>query len=670
MKQMLRSSGLSIFRFRWAFPMRMLVICAFVACAATASAAPAAQRAAADKPSEVGHVRAWNSETYTRIVIDLGDHARPQAKYQAVRITNPDRIYFDIQNAALSSELLRRPVAAPRYGYLKTVRLTQSRGDVVRVVLELSQVKDYSVFELSNPNRLVIDVYGLKAQTAETVAKTRENSDTDRLVLAPQSTAAALRAPRANKEYAAVRDAPKDAGSGSPQIAQSETTHDTSSVTGGAARLRAATKLPPATTLATSLATSVGATLRKTAAPSAPATPMATNPGTAAIAAAATPNVRVSLQPAKPAHAGNDVAEGFGASPLPEPMHDGTRSLTRALGLKTGRIVIDAGHGGHDTGTKGPSGLMEKDVCLDVALRVGKLVSERLPAAEIVYTRKADKFVSLEKRTAVANEAKADLFLSIHANSSENPATRGIETYYLNFGTSPEALDVAMRENVATQSSVHDLQALVSKIARNEKTAESREFATEIQEYLAKRVENATRSGLDRGVRQAPFAVLIGANMPSVLAEISFLSNPADERWLAKSENRERVADGLYHGIEAYLQSTNSLTANLKSPGDAAARVTVHGGGVQSLAARASSLGTPQAASGAAGVRPVRSARKAPGGTTTRHSVSNNSALGNSALGNSASGNSAPDPAEVNSVEETTRIVASRRPPSASGLQP
>ncbi len=129
-------------------------------------------------------------------------------------------------------------------------------------------------------------------------------------------------------------------------------------------------------------------------------------------------------------HAGNEVAAGFGASPLPEPMHDGTRSLTRALGLKTGRIVIDAGHGGHDTGTIGPSGLMEKDVCLDVALRVGKLVSERLPAAEIVYTRKADRFVSLSRNARQwRTKLKRTFFLSIHANSSENPTTRGIETY-------------------------------------------------------------------------------------------------------------------------------------------------------------------------------------------------------------------------------------------------
>jgi N-acetylmuramoyl-L-alanine amidase len=288
------------------------------------------------------------------------------------------------------------------------------------------------------------------------------------------------------------------------------------------------------------------------------------------VAAPGTPTVvhdgaEVSAAIPKSADTVKEVAETLGPASLPAPMHNGGQSLTRALGLKIGRIVIDAGHGGHDTGTIGPNGLMEKDVSLDVALRVGKLVAQRLPAAEIVYTRDDDTYVSLEKRTAIANQAKADLFLSIHANSSDDPATRGVETYYLNFSDTPEAMDVATRENAVAQSSVHDLQNLVSKIARNEKTEESHDFATDIQDSLAKHMENTSHPGPDRGVRKAPFVVLIGANMPSVLAEISFLSNPADEQWLKKSENRQHIAEGLYRGIEAYLQSTNSLAANLRS---------------------------------------------------------------------------------------------------------
>ena len=224
--------------------------------------------------------------------------------------------------------------------------------------------------------------------------------------------------------------------------------------------------------------------------------------------------------------------------------------------------MIDAGHGGHDTGTIGPTGLMEKDLCLDVALRLGKIIQQHLPSAEVVLTREDDTYIPLERRTEIANQAKADLFISVHANSSQDHKARGIETYYLNFTGSSDAMEVASRENALSENGVHDLQDIVTKIARSEKIEESRDLATMIQDSLSKRMENLNRGDRNRGVRKAPFVVLIGADMPSVLAEISFLSNPSDELWLKKPENRQRVADGLYRGIETYLQSTNSLTSN------------------------------------------------------------------------------------------------------------
>jgi N-acetylmuramoyl-L-alanine amidase len=269
--------------------------------------------------------------------------------------------------------------------------------------------------------------------------------------------------------------------------------------------------------------------------------------------------VKKSSVKGKTAH---DQAVEMGPLPIPELTLDGQHSLTRALGLKIGRIVIDAGHGGHDTGTIGPTGLMEKDLCLDVSLRVGKLIGQRLPAADVVYTRDDDTFIPLEQRTQIANEAQADLFLSIHANSSPDQKARGIETYYLNFTGSSDAMEVASRENALSGNSVHDLQDIVNKIARNEKIEESRDFAGIVQNSMAQRMEGINRGERNRGVRKAPFVVLIGANMPSVLAEISFVSNPSDEQWLKKPENRQRVAEGLYHGIETYLQSTNSLANN------------------------------------------------------------------------------------------------------------
>ncbi len=247
----------------------------------------------------------------------------------------------------------------------------------------------------------------------------------------------------------------------------------------------------------------------------------------------------------------------------PQPTRDGHSTLTRALGLKIGRIVIDAGHGGHDTGTIGPTGLMEKDLCLDVALRLGKIIKQRLPGADVVFTRADDSFIPLEERTAIANEAHADLFISIHANSSQDHGARGIETYYLNLKGSPEAMEVAARENAVSNVGIHDLEDLIKKIARNEKIDESKEFAEDIQNSLATRVQKTAKPVKNRGVRKAPFVVLIGADMPSILTEISFLSNPADEQLLKKPEHRQRVAEGLYQGVASYLQSLNSVTLNM-----------------------------------------------------------------------------------------------------------
>jgi N-acetylmuramoyl-L-alanine amidase len=223
----------------------------------------------------------------------------------------------------------------------------------------------------------------------------------------------------------------------------------------------------------------------------------------------------------------------------------------RALGLKIGRIVIDAGHGGHDTGTIGADGILEKDVVLDVALRVGKLLHDRL-GSEIIYTRSDDTFIPLETRTAIANKAQADLFLSIHANSSPDASARGVETYYLNFTSSPDALETAARENAVSDQSIHQLSDLVKKIALKDKIEESREFAGDVQQGLYGGLQKGNAGLKDRGVTKAPFVVLIGANMPSILAEISFVTNEKDARQLEEPEYRERVAESLYKGVAKY----------------------------------------------------------------------------------------------------------------------
>jgi len=228
-------------------------------------------------------------------------------------------------------------------------------------------------------------------------------------------------------------------------------------------------------------------------------------------------------------------------------------SLTRELGLKINRIAIDPGHGGYDTGTMGPRGLLEKDLCLDVGLRLGELIRENLPGTEVIYTRKDDRHVSLEERTAIANDAKADLFISIHANSSDSRETRGVETFYLSLATSRESRDLASRENAPAESSLHNLPDMIKKIARNEKLTESKQFAVDVQQALAKQLQLVSRQETNRGVKQAPFVVLTGANMPAVLSEISFVSNANDESLLLEGSQRQRIAEGLYRGVASYL---------------------------------------------------------------------------------------------------------------------
>jgi N-acetylmuramoyl-L-alanine amidase len=240
------------------------------------------------------------------------------------------------------------------------------------------------------------------------------------------------------------------------------------------------------------------------------------------------------------------------------PTSSGDRSLIRALGLKVGKIVIDPGHGGHDTGTIGPQGLEEKDLVLDVSLRLGKLLQQRL-GADVVYTRDDDTFVPLETRTAIANQAEADLFVSVHANSSHNPESRGVETYYLNFTTSSDALEVAARENAVSDQSIHQLQQLVKNIALQEKVEESREFAADVQHALYTGLAVTTPAIHNRGVKKAPFVVLIGAKMPSILAEISFVSNPQDERKLRSPAYRQRIALALYRGIARYASGLSGI---------------------------------------------------------------------------------------------------------------
>jgi N-acetylmuramoyl-L-alanine amidase len=259
--------------------------------------------------------------------------------------------------------------------------------------------------------------------------------------------------------------------------------------------------------------------------------------------------------PADPPAAPSRAARNLPAPEPPAANRGGSYSLARQLGLGARTIVIDAGHGGHDPGTIGRGGLQEKDLVLDVAIRLERLVRKEL-GADVVMTRSTDVFIPLEERTAIANAKGADLFLSIHANASRNPRARGIETYFLNFARSSHAEAVAARENAISEATLKDLQGLVKAITLNTKIDESRDFASSVQEAMVDGVRRV-HTVPDRGVHTAPFYVLIGANMPAVLAEIAFVSNPEDERRLRTPDYRDTLARSLLRGVKSYLEALN-----------------------------------------------------------------------------------------------------------------
>jgi N-acetylmuramoyl-L-alanine amidase len=237
----------------------------------------------------------------------------------------------------------------------------------------------------------------------------------------------------------------------------------------------------------------------------------------------------------------------------PSTNKSGSFSLSRQLGLGAARIVIDPGHGGHDPGAKA-RGLAEAELVLDIAQRLEKLLAKQ-PGVEVVLTRRTDAFVSLEERTDIANREGADLFLSIHANASADAGARGIETYFLNFAANPEAEAVAARENAGAAKNMRHLPEIVKAIALNNKIDESRDFAGAVQVSLHERLRKANKDVKNLGVKQAPFMVLIGATMPSVLAEISFITNRQESALLKTEKYRDQIAEALLAGVMTYQQS-------------------------------------------------------------------------------------------------------------------
>ena len=249
------------------------------------------------------------------------------------------------------------------------------------------------------------------------------------------------------------------------------------------------------------------------------------------------------------------------APALPAANLDGKFSLARQLGLGVSRIVIDAGHGGHDPGAQS-NGVNESELTLDVALRLSRLLQKQ-PGIDVVMTRDTDIFVPLEERTAMANREGADLFLSIHANASRDSRARGVETYFLNFASNPDAEAVAARENSASGRAMHSLPDIVRAIALNNKIDESRDFADMVQRSMVRRLSSRNKQLKNLGVKQAPFVVLIGAAMPSVLAEISFVTHKQEGQLLKSTTYRQQIAEALFDAVLHYQQSLKKPRASV-----------------------------------------------------------------------------------------------------------
>ena len=573
---------------------------------ATTDSADASSAIRSGLPRVTG-VRHWSTPDYTRVAIDV----EQEVKFASQRISHPDRIFFDLRDTRLASTLVGKTFDVDD-GFLKKIRVAEFQPGRTRIVLEVDDLASYDAFLLPDPYRLIIDIHGKDIHGKDTLTASAGAPVPNVVVpgvVVPNVAVSGSSGKTQQPSGPIETDLPPEDGSRNSALPDSTrpvggigVVKTTVGVKGSDRKIpktiveaddRAPTtmatlepeKIPPEVTVGsdalalpsdkakpTKAHTTRSSSLASSSTSSTPSSSSSSahrKKSRSTTEAPDTSDRHMKGRDAdkrdldKPSLDDPDLdSEGLGSRTLEtreaRPTASGDRSLTRALGLKIGKIVIDAGHGGHDTGTIGPNGLLEKDLDLDVAKRLGRLLESRL-GAEVIYTRQDDTFIPLETRTAIANRERADLFISIHANSSRDSDARGVETYYLNFTSSPEALEVAARENAVSEKSIHELQDLVKKIALKDKIDESREFAGDVQESLYGGLALEKAGIRDRGVKKAPFIVLIGANMPSILAEISFVSNPADERKLETAEHRQRIAESLYRGVSKYVNGLSGV---------------------------------------------------------------------------------------------------------------
>jgi N-acetylmuramoyl-L-alanine amidase len=537
------------------------------------------------QPSESPHIEAvrfWSFGDVTRIAVETkGDF-----KIHTEQIDGPPRLFFDLTG-------LRPPVAHKKGvqsiqvqdSLVKQIRIAETAPGVTRIVFDLQANVDFSSSQLGNPDRLMIEIRPKDKRNGEP-SIARSSSGSQRFdegsepipstmlpgPISPDKPAPLTTAkrtllmsdlpvpPRVIATRADIPDlASRFPPPALPYYVEPQSTALKALLNGRLRAIRPGPYRPRSVDTAKHApeprrtSTEFAALDQPVVHPLGPQTEPVSRP---TVETAATINVESPV-----------AVSSITAKPMTPAKIDssGSRSLVRIFGLKIGKVVIDAGHGGHDTGTIGPHGLNEKDLVLDVSLRLGKLIQQKL-GSEVIYTRSDDTFIPLEQRPKIANDEKADLFISIHANSSPVFSATGVETYYFNFTSDKSALDLATRENATASSSIHELNDLLQQVVLKAKVEESKEFAAKVQGSLYSMSAKMNTRSRDRGVRKAPFVVLIGATMPSILAEIGFVSNPHDEPLLKKPEQRQKIAEALYKGIEQYANTlSHEQIARVKS---------------------------------------------------------------------------------------------------------
>ena len=367
--------------------------------------------------SEMKH---WSNPDYTRISLELDRDVTWEAHELAKGAPGkPGRVYIDLKRTRLGKNIKDITIGD---GLLKGARVGQYKAEVVRVVLDTENIKDYKIFPLSDPARLVIDVRG---------ERPTEISRLDPVISAVPERIAVAKAEEQEKK---------------------------------------------------------------------------------------------------------------------------SRTVKKPIISKIRRIVVDPGHGGHDPGAVGPSGIQEKDVVLAIGLRLRDLFKEEL-GLDVVMTRSSDVFIPLEERTAIANKVGADLFVSVHANAAPNRTAAGIETYYLNLAKTDKVAQLAAKENGTSLEKVSVLQAILFDLMANYKLNDSAHLADEVQKALHKKIRTVHNDVKNLGVKQGPFYVLVGASMPSILVETAFLSNATEESRLKDPAYQSSAAEGIYEGVRNYISS-------------------------------------------------------------------------------------------------------------------